>query len=173
MATHSSVLALENPRDRGAWWAAIYRVTQSRTQLRRLSTQQQHYIKGAFANCDSSLQTIMSFLSQTHATRYTSVPPPSMNTILHHTRKQKVNIHELPPKFYSKLIFCTVLLHIYPFIYPSIHHYFILFQHTLQVLYVSSLHSENFIMQIINQNSIFGLGSFCQIKLTYNEIHKQ
>ena len=28
---------LENPRDGGAWWAAIYRVTQSRTQLKRLS----------------------------------------------------------------------------------------------------------------------------------------
>ena len=29
---------LENPRDRGAWWAAIYGVTQSRTQLQRLSS---------------------------------------------------------------------------------------------------------------------------------------
>ena len=29
---------LENPRDRGAWWAAIYRVAQSRTQLMRLSS---------------------------------------------------------------------------------------------------------------------------------------
>ena len=29
---------LENPRDRGAWWAAIYGVTQSRTQLKRLSS---------------------------------------------------------------------------------------------------------------------------------------
>ena len=28
----------ENPRDGGAWWAAIYRVAQSRTQLRRLSS---------------------------------------------------------------------------------------------------------------------------------------
>ena len=27
---------LENPRDRGAWWAAIYGVTQSRTLLKRL-----------------------------------------------------------------------------------------------------------------------------------------
>ena len=25
---------LENPRDRGAWWAAIYRVAQSWTQLK-------------------------------------------------------------------------------------------------------------------------------------------
>ena len=29
---------LENPRDRGAWWAAVYGVTQSRTQLKRLSS---------------------------------------------------------------------------------------------------------------------------------------
>ena len=29
---------LENPRDRGAWWAAISGVTQSRTQLERLSS---------------------------------------------------------------------------------------------------------------------------------------
>ena len=29
---------LENPRDAGAWWAAVYGVTQSRTQLKRLSS---------------------------------------------------------------------------------------------------------------------------------------
>ena len=29
---------LENPRDRGAWWAAVYGVAQSRTQLKRLSS---------------------------------------------------------------------------------------------------------------------------------------
>ena len=29
---------LENPRDRGAWWAAVYGVAQSRTWLKRLST---------------------------------------------------------------------------------------------------------------------------------------
>ena len=29
---------LENPRDGGAWWAAIYGVTQSRTWLKRLSS---------------------------------------------------------------------------------------------------------------------------------------
>ena len=28
---------LENPVDRGAWWAAVHGVTQSRTQLRLLS----------------------------------------------------------------------------------------------------------------------------------------
>ena len=29
---------LENPRDRGAWWAAVYGVSQSRTRLKRLSS---------------------------------------------------------------------------------------------------------------------------------------
>ena len=29
---------LENPRDRGAWWAAVYGVAQSRTWLKRLSS---------------------------------------------------------------------------------------------------------------------------------------
>ena len=29
---------LENPRDRGAWWAAVYGVTQSKTRLRQLSS---------------------------------------------------------------------------------------------------------------------------------------
>ena len=31
---------LENPRDRGAWWAAVYGVAQGRTRLKRLSRQQ-------------------------------------------------------------------------------------------------------------------------------------
>ena len=29
---------LENPRDGGAWWAAVYGITQSRTRLERLSS---------------------------------------------------------------------------------------------------------------------------------------
>ena len=29
---------LENPRDRGAWWTAVYGVAQSQTQLKRLSS---------------------------------------------------------------------------------------------------------------------------------------
>ena len=34
---------LENPRDRGAWWAAIYGVAQSQARLKRLSSR--HYFK--------------------------------------------------------------------------------------------------------------------------------
>jgi len=31
---------LENPRDGGAWWAAVYGVAQSRTRLKRLSSRE-------------------------------------------------------------------------------------------------------------------------------------
>ena len=37
MAPHSSI-CLENSRDGGAWWAAVYGVTQSRTRLKRLGS---------------------------------------------------------------------------------------------------------------------------------------
>ena len=35
--THSSISCLENPMDRGPWWATIHRVTKSQTQLKRLN----------------------------------------------------------------------------------------------------------------------------------------
>ena len=35
---------LENPRDRGAWWAAIYGVAQSRTRLKRLSSSSSQWV---------------------------------------------------------------------------------------------------------------------------------
>ena len=38
---------LENPRDGGAWWAAVYGVAQSRTRLKRLSSSSRN-ISGGF-----------------------------------------------------------------------------------------------------------------------------
>ena len=37
MATHSSILCLETPMERGAWQATVHRVTKSQTWLKRLS----------------------------------------------------------------------------------------------------------------------------------------
>ena len=31
-------ISMENPRDGGAWWAAVYGVAQSQTRLKRLSS---------------------------------------------------------------------------------------------------------------------------------------
>jgi len=45
---------LENPRDGGAWWAAVYGVAQSRTQLKQLSSSSssfhEHFVKIAPAS---------------------------------------------------------------------------------------------------------------------------
>ena len=36
MATHSSILAWRIPKDRGTWWATVYGVAKSQTQLNDL-----------------------------------------------------------------------------------------------------------------------------------------
>ena len=46
---------LENPRDRGAWWAAVYGVAQSQTRLKRLSSSSSYDFKSGqffFVLCD-------------------------------------------------------------------------------------------------------------------------
>ena len=46
---------LENPRDGGAWWAAIYGVTKNRTQLKRLSSSRSSPFFMALGQVQSSL----------------------------------------------------------------------------------------------------------------------
>ena len=46
MATHSKCSCLENPRDGGAWWAAVCGVAQRRTRLKRLSSSSRLYRMG-------------------------------------------------------------------------------------------------------------------------------
>ena len=41
---------LENARDRGAWWAAVYGVAQSRTQLKRLSSSSSRVYKDSICS---------------------------------------------------------------------------------------------------------------------------
>ena len=59
---------LENPRDGGAWWAAISGVAQSRTQLKRLSSR-----------LDSVL---LLFLALSHYTSPPAMTPASYFTIV-------------------------------------------------------------------------------------------
>ena len=42
---------LENPRDRGAWWAAVYGVAQSRTRLKRLSSSSSNDFSEVVQSC--------------------------------------------------------------------------------------------------------------------------
>ena len=55
---------LENPRDGGAWWAAVYGVTQSRTQLKRLSSSSssRFYIFKKTAECNDNNWILCSML---------------------------------------------------------------------------------------------------------------
>ena len=50
MATHSSVLAWRIPGIGGAWWAAVYGVSQSRTWLNRLSSWQRLVVMVIYDN---------------------------------------------------------------------------------------------------------------------------
>ena len=57
---------LENPRDRGAWWAAIYGVAQSQTRLKRLSSSFSLFIEEDFLTTpcyyvELCIQLVMSF----------------------------------------------------------------------------------------------------------------
>ena len=49
---------LENPRDGGAWWAAVYGVAQSWTRLKRLSSSSSSKNKLTFANDQANLQLV-------------------------------------------------------------------------------------------------------------------
>ena len=44
---------LENPVDRGAWWATIHGVTKNQTQLKRLSTQAHELLSDIASNSSS------------------------------------------------------------------------------------------------------------------------
>jgi len=62
---------LENPRDSGAWWAAVYGVAQGRTRLKRLSSSSSIYICQYF-----SLNLPSPHLTPTMSTSLLSVSTP-------------------------------------------------------------------------------------------------
>ena len=63
MVTHSKAIhsCLENPKDRGAWQAAVHRVSKSRTRLKRLSAHNPVSVK-ALCVLKSSYSIILKFL---------------------------------------------------------------------------------------------------------------
>ena len=60
---------LENPRDGGAWWAAVYGVAQSRTRLKQLSSSSSNtsYFTVKINSCDRN-SLIQAYKSQFHLT---------------------------------------------------------------------------------------------------------
>ena len=69
---------LENPRDWGAWWAAVYGVTQSRTRLKRLSSSSSSRLKPSHTDSCSKCKgfpggTVVKNLSAMQETQKTQV----------------------------------------------------------------------------------------------------
>ena len=54
---------LENPRDGGAWWAAIYAVSQSQTQLKWLSSSSSSSIIILYTNYGANFSSLPLFLN--------------------------------------------------------------------------------------------------------------
>ena len=88
---------LENPRDRGAWWAAVYGVAQSRTRLKRLSSSSSMFsfllyiprsgIAGSYCirltlNKREHLTVFQSSCTIFHYSSNFSTSPPPLNTRL-------------------------------------------------------------------------------------------
>ena len=61
---------LENLRDGGAWWAAVYGVAQSRTRLKRLSSSSSSFL------CSPTLTSIRNHSSWYLLTPYPCLAPP-------------------------------------------------------------------------------------------------
>ena len=55
---------LENLRDGGAWWAAVYGIVQSRTRLKRLSSSSASLVALLVKNPPAMLETLIRFLGQ-------------------------------------------------------------------------------------------------------------
>ena len=90
-ATHSSILAWKNPMDRGAWWATVYGVAKSQTQLSDWACKiafKEHFIiwpfpHGHVAHC-TLYNTLQHFLQHRTSSRshsdMTSVPSESWDS---------------------------------------------------------------------------------------------
>ena len=95
---------LENPRDGGAWWAAVYGVAQSQTQLKRLSRSSSSKPRARNKQDKSGAQKdkVIEYVQGTQEPikRALSSQPCNnlsnkiKNIVLEHSPKYKLNIHE-------------------------------------------------------------------------------
>ena len=104
---------LENPRDGGAWWAAIYGVAQSQTRLKRLSS-----------SSSSSVARLSTFSSvqlhrgvQLFVTPWTTARQASLSITNSRSLLKLMSIESVMPQ--NHFIFCCPLLFL-PSIFPSI-----------------------------------------------------
>ena len=83
------VFLLENPRDRGAWWAAVHGVAQSQTPLKRLSSSSSKLTEG-----DKKMYVLKCYIKTSHIGSFISV----RNTHIH-TLKRRWKLQVFPEFF--------------------------------------------------------------------------
>ena len=79
---------LENPVDRGAWWAAVHGVTQSWTRLKRLSSSSSNILYVILfillsASSNQNISFMFHLLTATHYPIYNPFPPTKYKVIFH------------------------------------------------------------------------------------------
>ena len=93
---------LENPRDSGAWWAAVYGVAQSRTRLKRLSSSSSSiriirgYYGQLYGNKIDNLEEMDRFLEKFNLLRLNQEEIEIMNNPITNTEIEALikNIHK-------------------------------------------------------------------------------
>ena len=75
MATHSSILTWRIPKDRGAWWAKVHRVTKSLIQTKRLRTKLTYSVQFSCSVVSNSLWS--------HEPQHARPPCPSPTPRIH------------------------------------------------------------------------------------------
>ena len=84
---------LENPRDGGTWWAAVYGVTQSRTRLKRLS---------------SSSRLVITFLPRSKRLLISWLQSPSV-VILEPRKIKSDTVSTVSPSIFHEIKRCLLL----------------------------------------------------------------
>ena len=80
MATHSSIPAWENPKDRGAWRATVCGVTKNRTKLSDLLVTHNMYLSVASLGPSSALQTALLSERSANKNSHRSLRDPARKT---------------------------------------------------------------------------------------------
>ena len=75
---------LENPMNRGAWWAMVHGITKSRTQLEQLSMHRHKHIENAQTTCSQNYRYLINHLSDEKA-EYSGIPRALPMPSSHHS----------------------------------------------------------------------------------------
>ena len=100
---------LENPRDGGPWWAAVYGVAQSQTRLKQLSSSKGIFLKGQFSSVAQSCPTLCDPMNRSM--------PASLSITNSQSSPKPMFIMSVMPC--NHLILCHPLL-LLPSVFPSI-----------------------------------------------------